>query len=118
MNQVSLMGRMTKEPILRYHSSENPLAITRFTLAVDRGISKKRKESGEQSVDFINCVTFGNNAEFVERWFRKGMMVGIVGRLQVHSYDDAEGKRHWITEVITDSHFFGGNKRGLDDESS
>jgi len=116
MNQVNLMGRLTKEPELKYHGTENPLAVTRFSLAVDRGISKEKREAGERPADFINCVTFGKSAEFVEKYFRKGALVGVAGRLQASSFEDSEGRRRWATEVVTERHFFG-DKRGLENES-
>lgn len=118
MNQVNLMGRLTKDPVIKYSGMAEPLAITSYTLAVDRSISRERRNAGEQSADFISCTAFGKSAEFVEKYFRKGMMVGVGGRLQVKSYEDSEGQRRWITEVVTDSHHFAGDKRGFTDEPS
>jgi len=106
MNKVILMGRMARDPEMRYSNAQEPVAIARFALAVDRRISRERKDAGEQSVDFINCTAFRFNAEFIEKYFRKGQMVGIVGRLQVSSYDDNQGQKRWSTEVIVEEQFF------------
>ena len=75
MNKVVLMGRLTRDPEVRYSQGENPLAIARFTLAVDR----RFRRDGEQSADFINCVVFGRSAEFAEKYFRQGMRVSVSG---------------------------------------
>ena len=107
MNKVILMGRLTKDPELRYSNAAEPMAFARYTLAVDRGISREKKDQGAQSTDFINCACFGRQAEFVEKYFRKGQMVSVVGNLQVRTYDDPQGgQRRWITEVVTTEHHF------------
>lgn len=85
------MGRLTKDPEVRYAQGSEPLAVARYTLAVNR----RFKRQGEQDADFIGCVAFGKAGEFAEKYFKKGQMVGVVGRLQVRSWDDNEGKRHW-----------------------
>ena len=82
MNKVVLMGRLTRDPEVRYSQGENALAIARYTLAVDR----RFKRDGEQTADFINCVVFGKSAEFTERYFRQGMRVVVCGRIQTGSY--------------------------------
>ena len=114
MNKVMLMGRLTRDPEMRYSNAAEPLAIARYTLAVDRRVSRERRDAGEQSADFINCTAFGRAAEFVERYFRKGQMVGVVGRMQVRSYDDNTGQRRWVTEVVTDEHFFGESRASFE----
>ena len=114
MNKVMLMGRLTRDPEIRYSNAAEPLAIARYSLAVDRPISRERRERGDQSVDFINCTAFGRSAEFVEKYFRKGLMVGIVGRIQVRSYDDNTGQKRWATEVVTDEHFFGESRASFE----
>jgi len=106
MNKVILMGRLTRDPEVRYSNAAEPLAIARYTLAIDRSISRARRDAGEQAADFINCTCFGKDAEFVEKFYRKGQMVSVVGRMQVRSYDDQQGQRRWVTEVITNEHFF------------
>lgn len=106
MNKVILMGRLTRDPEIRYSNAAEPLAIARYTLAVDRAISRARRDAGEQAADFINCTCFGRDAEFVEKFYRKGQMVSVVGRIQVRSYDDQQGQRRWTTDIITSEHFF------------
>ena len=98
MNKVIIIGNMTRDPEIRYSQSADPVAIARYTLAANR----RFKKEGEPDADFINCVSFGRQAEFVEKYFKKGMRAAIVGRLSVRSYDDASGQRRWITEVIAE----------------
>ena len=98
MNKVILLGRLTKDPEIRYSQSAEPVCVARFTVAVDR----RFKREGEPDADFINCVAFRRTAEFVERYLKKGMMVSICGSLTVRSYDDNTGQRKWITEVSAD----------------
>ena len=117
MNKVILMGRLTRDPEMRYSNAAEPVAIARFALAVDRRISRERKDAGEQSADFINCTAFRFNAEFIEKYFRKGQMVGIVGRLQVSSYDDNQGQKRWSTEVIVEEQFFAESRQSFEAKS-
>ena len=98
MNKVILLGRLTKDPEIRYSQSAEPVCVSRFTVAVDR----RFKREGEPDADFINCVAFRRTAEFMERYIKKGMMVSVVGSLTVRSYDDNTGQRRWITEVTAD----------------
>ena len=95
MNKVILLGRLTKDPEIRYSQSAEPICVSRFTVAVDR----RFKKEGEPDADFINCVAFRRTAEFMERYIKKGMMVSVCGSLTVRSYDDNTGQRKWITEV-------------------
>ena len=95
MNKVILLGRLTKDPEIRYSQSAEPVCVSRFTVAVDR----RFKKEGEPDADFINCVAFRRTAEFMERYIKKGMMVSLCGSLTVRSYDDNTGQRRWITEV-------------------
>lgn len=106
MNKVVLMGRLTKDPEIRYTGTGEPIAIARYTIAV----SRPYKKDGQTQADFINVVSYRKAAEFIEKYFKKGQMIAIVGRLQVRSWDDSEGKRHWSTEVITDEIHFAGGK--------
>ena len=106
MNKVILMGRLTKDPEVRYAQGAEPLAVARYTLAVNR----RFKRQGEPDADFIGCVAFGKTGEFAEKYFRKGQMVSVVGRLQVRSWDDNEGKRHWSTDVVIDEQYFAESK--------
>jgi single-strand DNA-binding protein len=117
MNKVILMGRLARDPEVRYSNAAEPLAIARYTLAVDRRISRDKKDSGEQSADFVNCTAFGKAAEFIERFYRKGQMVSVVGRLQVRSYDDNAGQKRWVTEVITDEHFFAESRSSFENRT-
>lgn len=107
MNKVILMGRLTKEPETRYTQGNTPMAISRYTLAVSRRFHRE----GEPEADFINCVAFGKGGEFVERFFKKGQMVSVVGRLQVRSWDDKDGTKRWSTEVVTEEHYFAESKK-------
>ena len=98
MNKVILLGRLTKDPEIRYSQNAEPVCVSRFSLAVDR----RYKKEGEPDADFINCVAFRRTAEFMERYIKKGMMVSVCGSLNVRSYDDNTGQRKWITEVNAD----------------
>lgn len=107
MNKVILMGRLTREPEVRYSNGAEPLAVARYTLAVNRRF--KRKD--EPEADFIPCVAFGKSGEFAEKCFRKGQLVSIIGRLQVRSWEDNEGKKRWTTEVIVEEQYFAESKK-------
>ncbi|NLM14155.1 MAG: single-stranded DNA-binding protein [Epulopiscium sp.] len=114
MNKVILMGRLTKNPEVRYSQSADPLAVARYTLAVNR----RFKREGEPDADFINVVAFGKQGEFAEKYFRKGQMVSIVGRLQVRSWDDQEGNRRWSTDVIVEEQYFAESKASFEAHQS
>lgn len=103
MNKVILMGRLTREPEVRYSNGAEPVAVARYTLAVNRRF--KRKD--EPEADFIPCVAFGKSGEFAEKYFRKGQMVAVTGRLQVRSWDK-DGERRWTTEVVIEEQYFAG----------
>lgn len=106
MNKVILMGRLTKDPEVRYSQSAEPVAVARYTLAVNR----KFKRDGEPDADFINCVAFGKNGEFAEKYYKKGQMVSVVGKLQVRSWEDQSGQKHWSTEVVIEEQYFAESK--------
>ena len=107
MNKVILMGRLTRDPEVRYsQGGENPLAIARYTLAVDR----RFKRDGEQTADFISCVSFGKTAEFAEKYFRQGMRVLVSGRIQTGSYVNQEGRKVYTTDIILDDQEFADSK--------
>ena len=99
MNKVILMGRLTRDPEVRYGTGENSTAAARYTIAVDR----RFKRDGEQSADFISCVTWNRQAETMAQYLHKGSLLGIEGRIQTRSYDNQQGVRVYVTEVITDS---------------
>lgn len=105
MNKVILMGRLTREPEVRYSNGAEPLAVARYTLAINR----RMKKNGEQEADFIPCVAFGKSGEFAEKYFRKGQLVAVTGRLQVRSWDK-DGERRWTTEVIIEEQYFAESK--------
>lgn len=107
MNKVILMGRLTRSPEVRYSQGAEPVAVARYTLAVNRRF--KRKD--ELEADFIPCVALGESGEFAEKYFRKGQLVGVIGRLQVRSWEDKEGKKHWTTEVIVEEQYFAESKK-------
>ena len=106
MNKVILMGRLTRDPEVRYSQGSEPLAVARYSLAVNR----RFKRQGEPDADFINCVSFGKAGEFAEKYFRKGQMVGVVGRLQVRSWEDQSGQRRWSTDVVVEEQYFAESK--------
>ena len=107
MNKVILMGRLTRDPEVRYSQGDNPMAIARFSLAVDR---RFRKEGDEQTADFINCVAFGRTAEFMERFGRKGTKFVAEGRIQTGSYTNKDGQRVYTTDVVVESVEFAESK--------
>lgn len=106
MNKVVLMGRLTRDPEVRYSSGENALAIARYTLAVDRRFQR----DGEASTDFIPCVSFGRTAEFTEKYFRKGLKIAVTGRIQTGSYTNREGQKVYTTEVVVEEQEFAESK--------
>jgi single-strand binding protein len=108
MNRVILMGRLTRDPEVRYSSGERSMAIARYTLAVDRGF--KRGDSSEQNADFIQCIAFDKAGEFAEKYFRQGMRVLVSGRIQTGSYTNKEGQKVYTTEVIVDTQEFADSK--------
>ena len=107
LNKVILMGRLTRDPEIRYSQSAEPMAIARYSLAVE----KRFKREGEQKADFIPCVAFGKQGEFAERYFRKGQLVSVAGRLQVRNWDDNEGKKRVTTEVVIEEQYFAESKK-------
>ncbi|MEF9916748.1 MAG: single-stranded DNA-binding protein [Lachnospiraceae bacterium] len=106
MNKVILIGRLTRDPEVRYSQGENSLAIARYTLAVDR----RFKRDGEATADFINCVVFGKSAEFSEKYFRQGLKVVVSGRIQTGSYTNKEGVKVYTTEVVVEEQEFAESK--------
>ena len=100
MNRVILMGRLTRDPEVRYSQGERSMAIARYTLAVDRRGRRNQDGNSEQTADFINCVAFDRAGEFAERYFRQGMRVLVSGRIQTGSYVNKDGQKVYTTEVI------------------
>ena len=110
MNKVILMGRLTRDPEVRYSAGENATAVARYTLAVDR----RFRRDGEASADFISCVSFGRTAEFAEKYFRQGLKIVVSGRIQTGSYTNREGQRVYTTEVVVEEQEFAESKASSD----
>lgn len=102
MNKVILIGRLTKDPDVRYTQGQNSMAVARYTLAVDRN----RKQDNGQNADFINCISFGRGGEFAEKYLHKGTKIAVVGRLQTGSYTNKDGQKVYTTDVIVDEQEF------------
>lgn len=113
MNKVILMGRLTRDPEIRYSQGERQMAIARYTLAVDRRVSNQTKQ-GEQTADFISCVAFDKVGEFAEKFMHQGMKMLITGHLQTGSYINREGQKIYTTDVIVEAQEFC-EKRGEGD---
>lgn len=109
MNKVILMGRLTRDPEVRYSQGENSTAIARYTLAVDRRRSRNAGDD-QQAADFINCVAFGYSAEFAEKYLRKGTKICIDGRIQTGSYTNKDGQKVYTTEVVVENQEFAESK--------
>lgn len=99
MNKVQLVGRLTRDPEIRYSQGENATATARFSVAVNR---RFKNAEGNYDADFINCVAFGKSAEFVEKYFRKGMAIGLTGRIQTGNYTNKDGQKVHTTDVIVE----------------
>lgn len=106
MNKVILMGRLTRDPDVRYSAGENSTAVARYTIAVDR----RFKRDGEATADFISCVAFGRSAEFAEKYLRQGMRIVVEGRIQTGSYTNKEGVKVYTTDVIVEQQEFAESK--------
>ena len=106
MNKVILVGRLTKDPEVRYSQGENATAVARYTVAVDR----RFKRDGEPTADFIPCVVFGRSAEFAEKYFRQGLRVAISGRITTGSYTNKDGIKVYTTEVTVEEQEFAESK--------
>lgn len=106
MNKVILMGRLTRDPDVRYTGEGNSMAVARYTLAVDR----RFKREGEPTADFINCVAFGKSAEFVDKYLHKGTKMVVSGRLQTSSYTNKDGQKVYTTDVIIEEQEFAESK--------
>lgn len=98
MNKWLGIGRLTRDPDIRYTNGSEPMAIARFTVAVDR----RFKKDGDQEADFISCVAFGKNGEFAEKYLHKGLKIAVEGRIQTGSYDDRTGKKVYTTDIVVE----------------
>ena len=106
MNKAVLVGRLTKDPVVRYSQGENAMAVARYTLAVER----RFKKENEPTADFIPCVVFGRSAEFAEKYFRQGLRVAISGRIQTGSYTNKDGAKVYTTEILVEEQEFAESK--------
>lgn len=102
MNKVILIGRLTRDPEIRYSGTDSSMAIARYTLAVDR----RSRRDAEQTADFIPCVAFGRSAEFAEKYLQQGKKIAVSGRIQTGSYTNREGAKVYTTEVIVEDQEF------------
>ena len=106
LNKAVLMGRLTRDPEMRYTQSNTP--VTSFTLAIDRD---RKGPNGERQTDFIDCVAWGKQAEFVKSWFAKGMMAIVVGRIQSRNWEDRNGNKRTSVEINANEVLFGESKK-------
>ena len=107
MNKVILMGRLTRDPEVRYSQGEQATAVARYTLAVDR---RFKRDGDQQTADFINCVAFGRSGEFAEKYFHKGTKLVVTGRIQTGSYTNQEGQKVYTTDVVVEEQEFAESK--------
>ena len=114
MNKVFLIGRLTKDPEVRYSQGQKPVAVARYSLAVDR----KFKREGEPNCDFINCVAIGKIGEFAEKYLKKGVKIAIAGRIQTGGYTNKDGAKVYTTEVMVEEHEFCESKSSSGDQTS
>lgn len=108
MNKVILMGRLTRDPEVRYSQGERSMAIAKYTLAIDR---RKTQQNSDPGADFINCVAFDRAGEFAEKYFRQGLRVLVSGHLQTGSYTNKDGQKVYTTDVIVESQEFADSRR-------
>lgn len=113
MNKVILMGRLTRDPDIRYSQGENSTAVARYTLAVDR----RFKRDSDQTADFISCVAFGRSAEFAEKYFHQGLKIVVTGRIQTGSYTNRDGVKVYTTDVVVEDQEFAESKNASSADS-
>ncbi len=114
MNKVILMGRLTRDPEVRYTQGDNQMAIARYTLAVDRRFNRN---GDENTADFISCVAFGKSGEFAERYLRKGTKIAVTGRIQTGSYTNKDGVKVYTTDVVVEDQEFAESKNSSNNNS-
>ena len=107
MNKVVLIGRLTRDPEVRYSNGEKPIAVARYSLAVQR---KFKNSEGKYEADFINCVAMGKNGEFAEKYLKKGTQILVEGHIQTGSYTNNDGNKVYTTDVMVEAHEFVGSK--------
>ena len=118
MNKVILMGRLTRDPEVRYSQGESPMAIARYTLAVDRRFNRNNGGDNQQTADFISCVAFGRSGEFAEKYLRKGTKIAITGRIQTGSYTNRDGQTVYTTDVVVEDQEFAESKNSSNTDNS
>ena len=116
MNKVILMGRITRDPEVRYAQNDSSMAIARYTMAVDRRGS--RNSQNEQTADFINCVAFGKAGEFAEKYFRKGTKIAIAGRIQTGNYTNKDGVKIYTTDIVVEEQEFAESKQNTSSDTN
>lgn len=114
MNKVILIGRLTRDPDVRYSQAEEPVAVARYTLAVNRRFHR----DGEQAADFVSCVAFGKQGEFAEKYLRQGIKIAITGRIQTGSYTNRDGQKVYTTDVIIESQEFVESKKAVEEREA
>ena len=114
MNKVILMGRLTRDPEVRYTQTNNTL-VASFSLAVNRRFARAGEE---RQADFINVVAWSKTGEFCSKYFKKGQQVGVIGRMQTRTWDDEQGQKHYVTEVVAEEAYFADSKRDGDAPAS
>lgn len=107
MNKVELLGRLTRDPDIRYSNSEESIAVARFNLAVER----RHRKDGQTEADFIRCVAFGRSAEFAEKYLHKGTKIVLVGRIQTGNYTNQDGQKIYTTDVVAEEMYFAESKK-------
>jgi single-strand DNA-binding protein len=113
MNKVIMMGRLTRDPDIKYPQGGNSMAIARYTLAVDR----RFKRDGDATADFISCIAFGKSAEFAEKYFHQGIRIVVEGRIQTGSYTNKDGVKVYTTDVVVEQQEFAESKKASEDNS-
>lgn len=114
MNKVELLGRLTRDPDIRYSNSEESIAVARFNLAVER----RHRKDGQTEADFISCVAFGRSAEFAEKYLHKGTKIVLVGRIQTGNYTNQDGQKIYTTDVVAEEMYFAESKKECSDGRS
>ena len=117
MNKVILMGRLTRDPEVRYSQGEKSIAIARYTIAVERR-KRKMQDNNDQTADFINCIAFDKGGEFAEKYFRQGMRVLVSGRIQTGSYTNKDGVKVYTTDIVVEDQEFADSKNASSGEGS
>ena len=107
MNKVILIGRLTRDPEVRYTQANNTM-VASFSLAVNRRFAR---EGDGQTADFLNCVAWSKTGEFISKYFKKGQQVGVVGRIQTRSWDDQQGQKHYATDIVVEEAYFADSRR-------